>query len=87
IGAAMLRGLQDTRVPMLFALFGYWLVGLGSSYLLAFVVGWRGLGVWVGLALGLAAVAVLMLWRWWRREELGLVPFAMGTRAKLQPAG
>ncbi|HVL78138.1 MAG TPA: MATE family efflux transporter [Sphingomicrobium sp.] len=86
IGAAMLRGLQDTRVPMLFALFGYWLVGLGSSYLLAFVVGWRGLGVWVGLALGLAAVAVLMLWRWWRREQLGLVPFVTTAQAELQPA-
>lgn len=86
VGAAMLRGLQDTRVPMLFALFGYWVVGLGSGYVLAFSVGWRGLGIWIGLALGLASVAVLMVWRWSRREYLGLVPFAPAAQPALQPA-
>ena len=74
IGSAMLRGLQDTRVPMIFAGLGYWVVGLGSGYLLAFHAGLRGLGVWIGLALGLAVVAVLMIWRWALRERLGLVP-------------
>jgi len=73
VGGAMLRGLQDTRVPMLFAAFGYWAVGLGGGALLAFSAGWEGEGVWTGLALGLAMVAVLMLWRWSRREPLGLI--------------
>ncbi|GAA4011262.1 MATE family efflux transporter [Sphingomonas swuensis] len=73
VGAAMLRGLQDTRVPMLYAAFGYWAVGLGSGVGLAFGAGWRGEGIWTGLALGLAVVSVLMLWRWSRREKLGLV--------------
>ena len=73
IGGAMLRGLQDTRVPMLFAAFGYWIVGLGGGALLAFGAGWEGIGVWTGLALGLAVVAVLMLWRWSRRERLRLI--------------
>lgn len=73
VGAAMLRGLQDTRVPMLFAAFGYWVVGLGGGAALAFGAGWKGEGVWTGLALGLAMVAVLMLWRWGRRERLGLI--------------
>lgn len=72
IGSAMLRGLQDTRVPMLFALFGYWVAGLGIGYLLAFHGGWRGVGIWTGLALGLGVVAVLMIWRWSLRERLGL---------------
>ncbi|WP_205479030.1 MATE family efflux transporter [Sphingomonas arenae] len=74
VGAAMLRGLQDTRVPMIYAGFGYWLCGLGSGAVLAFVLGWRGVGVWTGLAIGLAIVAALMLTRWSRRERLGLVP-------------
>jgi MATE family multidrug resistance protein len=69
----MLRGLQDTRVPMLFAGLGYWVAGLGSGYLLAFPGGWQGFGIWVGLALGLAVVSVLMIWRWSWRERLGLV--------------
>ena len=73
VGAAMLRGLQDTRVPMVYAGIGYWLVGLGGGALLAFWVGWQGEGVWTGLALGLAMVAVLMLWRWSRRGRLGLI--------------
>ena len=63
----MLRGLQDTRVPMLYAAFGYWVVGLGGGAALAFGLGWQGVGIWIGLAGGLAAVAVLMLWRWSRR--------------------
>jgi len=73
MGAAMLRGLHDTRVPMLFALFGYWVIGIGVGAVLAFPMGLEGLGVWIGLATGLAVVSVLMLWRWSRREKLGLV--------------
>ncbi len=69
----MLRGLQDTRWPMLFAAFGYWVAGLGSGYLLAFHGGWGGIGIWTGFALGLGVVAVLMLGRWSMRERLGLV--------------
>jgi MATE family multidrug resistance protein len=74
IGAGVLRGLQDTRVPMLFAAVGYWVAGIGTSVLLAFPLGLRGLGVWLGLAMGLALVAALMVWRWTRRERLGLLP-------------
>jgi len=73
VGAGMLRGLHDTKVPMIFAAFGYWVVGLGTGILLAFWAGWEGVGIWTGLAAGLAAVSVLMLWRWSRREKLGLV--------------
>ena len=73
IGSAMLRGLQDTRMPMLFAAFGYWAVGLGSGYLLAFHAGLQGVGIWIGFALGLGSVAVLMIWRWTRRDRLGLL--------------
>lgn len=72
VGAGMLRGLHDTKVPMLYALVGYWLIAFGIGVVLAFPAGWGGVGVWIGLASGLAIVAVLMLARWLRRERLGL---------------
>jgi MATE family multidrug resistance protein len=72
IGAGMLRGLHDTRWPLMFALVGYWVVGLGIGSWLAFAADWRGVGIWTGLASGLAVVAVLMLARWIMRGRLGL---------------
>ncbi|HEX5238955.1 MAG TPA: MATE family efflux transporter [Sphingomicrobium sp.] len=72
IGAGMLRGLHDTRWPLIFALVGYWGVGLGIGSWLAFGADWKGLGIWIGLASGLAAVAALMLARWLMRDRLGL---------------
>src|SRR3954449_382118 len=76
IGAGMLRGLHDTRWPLLFALFGYWGVGLGIGSWLAFGADWKGVGIWVGLAAGLAAVAALMLARWLLRDRIGLTRLA-----------
>jgi MATE family multidrug resistance protein len=73
VGAGMLRGLHDTRVPMLFTFIGYWGIGIGIGAWLAFHRGWAGQGIWAGLAIGLAIVAVLMLWRWSRRKVLGLI--------------
>lgn len=73
-GQGMLRGLHDTRVPMLFAGFGYWAVGIGVGYWLAFQAGWKGVGIWAGLAAGLGIVALLMLTRWILRERLRLLP-------------
>jgi MATE family multidrug resistance protein len=72
IGAGMLRGLHDTRWPLLFALVGYWVVGLGIGSWLAFGADWKGVGIWIGLATGLASVAALMLARWLMRNRLGL---------------
>ena len=72
IGAGMLRGLHDTRWPLLFALVGYWVVGLGIGSWLAFGADLKGLGIWIGLATGLASVAGLMLARWLMRDRLGL---------------
>jgi len=74
VGAGMLRGLHDTKVPMYFAAFGYWVVGIGVGASLAFRADWDGVGVWAGLATGLALVSVLMLVRWSMRVRLGLLP-------------
>jgi MATE family multidrug resistance protein len=76
IGAGMLRGLHDTRWPLIFALFGYWVVGLGIGAWLGFGADWKGVGIWIGLASGLAAVAVLMLARWLLRDRIGLTRLA-----------
>ncbi len=74
VAAGVLRGLQDTRVPMIIAGLGYWVAGFGTAILFGFVLGWEGVGIWVGLATGLAVVAVLLLYRWVRRTEIGLIP-------------
>jgi MATE family multidrug resistance protein len=74
VTAGALRGLQDTRVPMAYALFGYWVPGLGTAIGLGFFTSLQGLGIWIGLAVGLIVVALLMLQRWSRRGRLGLLP-------------
>ncbi len=73
VAAGALRGLQDTRVPMWIAIFSYWVPGIGMSIGLGFFTPLEGIGVWVGLATGLAFAAILLLWRWMAREALGLV--------------
>jgi len=74
VAQGILRGLQDTRVPMVIALFGYWAIGFGMSVFLGFRTPLAGVGIWWGLAIGLAVVSVLLIWRWRARERLGLVP-------------
>ena len=77
VGSGMLRGLHDARVPMLFALAGYWGIGLPLGVILAFPLGFGGIGIWIGLAAGLSCVAILMMRRWMRREEVGLLVFGV----------
>jgi MATE family multidrug resistance protein len=66
IALGTLRGVQDTRVPMVMAAVSYWVIGVPCSYLLGFVLGYEGIGVWAGLVIGLGAAAVLLNWRYWR---------------------
>jgi MATE family multidrug resistance protein len=70
MGLGMLRGVQDTRVPMLMAIVSYWLIGLPVSYVMGFTAGWGGVGIWLGLSIGLAAACVGMQTRFWRRYGL-----------------
>ncbi|WP_432201299.1 MATE family efflux transporter [Erythrobacter sp. W53] len=74
VAAGALRGLQDTRVPMWIAIFSYWVPGFGLAIVLGFGAGLDGIGVWIGLAAGLAFAAALLTWRWMLRENLGLIP-------------
>lgn len=72
VGSGCLRGLKDTRIPMLAAAFGYWGIGFPTGYTLAFHAGLGARGLWWGLAAGLASVALLMTLRFHRLSLRGL---------------
>ena len=61
IGNGILRGIGDTAGPLRISLFGYWLVGLPAAWLLGIVSPYGIFGVWAGLAIGLAATALLLI--------------------------
>lgn len=70
VGSGMLRGLRDTRKPMIIAGIGYCVIGLPFGVVLAFFTPLRGSGIWIGLAVGLTVVALAMGWRWRQRQSL-----------------
>ena len=61
----LLRGVQDTAVPMWIAAFSYWVVGVPTAYGLGFGAGLGGIGVWLGLVAGLGVAAALLMMRFW----------------------
>lgn len=65
LALSLLRGVHDTRVPMLLAAVSYWLVGVPASYGLGLGLELGGAGVWLGLAVGLALAAGLLMARFW----------------------
>tara|TARA_R110000868_G_scaffold4752_26_gene29604 strand:+ start:10708 stop:12123 length:1416 start_codon:yes stop_codon:yes gene_type:complete len=73
VAAHALRGLSDTKVPMIMAIIGYWFIGLPIAYVLGLVLDWRGVGIWLGLAAGLGIVAVVLVARFAMRKQLGLM--------------
>ena len=62
-----LRGMQDTRTPMVLAAISYWAVGLPVALLLTFALDLDVTGVWLGLTAGLTLACILMMVRFWRR--------------------
>ena len=62
----LLRGVQDTKVPMVLATVSYWMVGIPCSYVLAFPMGFGGVGLWLGLVVGLVCASASLMWRFWR---------------------
>ena len=67
IALGLLRGAQDTRMPMVFAWISYWVIGLPASYVMGFVWDYGAVGVWMGLVFGLSVAAVLLNVRFWTR--------------------
>ena len=63
VGAGVLRGLGDTRAPLIGMIAGYWLIGLPVSLLLGFHTSLRAAGLWWGFVASLSIVAVFLAWR------------------------
>jgi MATE family multidrug resistance protein len=70
VATGVLRGLGDTRTPMITNLLGHWLLGLPIGYGLCFFAGWGVVGLWIGLSIGLVAVSLTLLAAWMRRSSL-----------------
>lgn len=68
VSLAVLRGVQDTRVPMWLACVSYWVVGIPASYMMTFWLGWGPVGLWLGLTVGLGSAALLLGTRFWTRS-------------------
>ncbi len=66
--AGALRGLKDTRAALIAALLGYWVAGVGSGLGLGFVLGLGPAGLWMGLAVGLAAAGAVLTWRFLKKS-------------------
>src|SRR6266704_3276976 len=66
VAAGALRGLNDTRVPLVFAAISYWMIGFTAAYGLAFRAGFGAVGVWIGLSCGTAVYAILLVLRFRR---------------------
>ena len=81
VAAGTLRGLGDTRVPMLVCLVGFWLIGLPVSVYLGLYAGGGPIGLWWGLVAGLGAVAVLLLIRMKFRFRGTLARIAIDTES------
>ncbi len=58
--AGALRGLKDTRMPMLYSVIAYWGVGMTSGWYLTFRLDWGPQGMWLGIIAGLCVAAVLL---------------------------
>lgn len=73
--AGALRGLKDTRVPMLYSVLAYWAIGMTLGWWLTFRQEWGPAGMWTGIIAGLTVAAVLLGGRFWRitdREGRGI---------------
>ena len=81
VALGALRGIGDTRAPMLLCLVGFWLVGLPVSVWLGFYAGGGPIGLWWGFVAGLAAVAFLLLLRTRRRFRGSLARIVVEEKA------
>jgi MATE family multidrug resistance protein len=66
VATGVLRGLGNTRTPMITNLAGHWFLGLPVGYVLTFLFGWGVVGLWIGLSVGLAVVGIVLVSVWAR---------------------
>ena len=78
VAAGALRGLNDTRIPMIFAAVSFWVIGFATSYTLASPARLEAVGVWIGFTVGLGVYALLLVWRFNVLTLRGYMPAAPG---------
>jgi MATE family, multidrug efflux pump len=66
VATGALRGLGDTRSPMIAHLLGYWAVGVPAGYILCFTLHWGATGIWIGLTAALILIGIALLAVWTR---------------------
>jgi len=74
-----LRGISETRMPMIVNVIGHWVLGLPVGYALCFRFGWGVTGLWIGLSIGLVVAALVLTVVWWKRTLLLAMQDAKGT--------
>ena len=67
VATGVLRGIGETRMPMIVNVIGHWVFGLPVGYALCFHFAWGVAGLWVGLSIGLVLSAVVLVGVWWKR--------------------
>jgi MATE family multidrug resistance protein len=67
VATGALRGISETRMPMLVNVVGHWVLGLPVGYALCFRFGWGVRGLWIGLSIGLVVAALVLTVVWWKR--------------------
>ncbi|MDV7141933.1 MATE family efflux transporter [Tropicimonas sp. TH_r6] len=68
IAHGLLRGIQDTRKPLIISVISYWPIGLGSGYILGIRMEYGVMGIWSGLVFGLVVAGILLMFRFWARS-------------------
>jgi multidrug resistance protein, MATE family len=79
IAAGSLRGLNDTRVPLLFAAISFWLIGFVGCWVFGFTLALGAYGIWIGLSLGITVYAILLIWRFQRLTARRYLPQIMSA--------
>jgi MATE family multidrug resistance protein len=73
VATGALRGISETRVPMIVNVIGHWFLGLPVGYALCFSFGWGVRGLWIGLSIGLIVTALVLTFVWWKRSQILLM--------------
>ena len=65
----VLRGIGETRMPMIINVIGHWVLGLPVGYALCFSFAWGVAGLWIGLSVGLIFTALVLTAVWWKKAS------------------